>query len=416
MKKVLLILVTVMAVSTYSCGQELRPVRGQNEKWGFVDGTGKVMIPLMYQAAQEFSEGWAAVKLINRWGFIDTTGAKIISFKYYDVGRFSEGLARVRSDYKNHKDYGLVIIKAWRFIDKAGQEVIRENYEDAGDFSEGLARVKHNRKWGFINNTGKVIISFKYDDARDFSEGTARVKIKRDWMLIDKTGKEVFKNISTENQVALEQEIMDEFKRCPYCGEEILSVAVKCKHCGEWLDKKIASGKRPSTKDKNAGGCTAKTSFGLDLGFGGSFDVLYGEKTETWSASAFGMRVTHHFNPYFGIDFLKINWITEIGPSRFHNPWIMRFQLMSGFRGNSPVFYKCMSVYAAFRLGYGLDFNQFASHFEGLCLETELGLNLTPTVFAGFAYNFNKFFYKGKALAPETHILAFRIGFNFGKK
>lgn len=31
---------------------------------------------------------------------------------------------------------------------------------------------------------------------------------------------------------------MDETKRCPYCGEEILLVAKKCKHCGEWLDRK----------------------------------------------------------------------------------------------------------------------------------------------------------------------------------
>lgn len=29
---------------------------------------------------------------------------------------------------------------------------------------------------------------------------------------------------------------MEETKKCPYCGKEILAVALKCKHCGMWLD------------------------------------------------------------------------------------------------------------------------------------------------------------------------------------
>jgi len=159
------------------------------------------------------------------------------------------------------------------------------------------------------------------------------------------------------------------------------------------------------SKQKSTTDCVNNVAFGLDMGLGGSLDY------ETF-ASSLGIRVVRHFNPYFGIDFFKINWITDVSTIVGYNAWMMRLQIMPvGFRVNTPVFNKCMSGYAAFRLGYGMIFyHQESPDFRGLCLETELGLNLTRTVFAGFAYNYHKDFG-----FVDFHTLSFRLGFNFGK-
>ena len=182
----------------------------------------------------------------------------------------------------------------------------------------------------------------------------------------------------------------------------------------EVFNKNTSSSKRQSVTN-----CAKNTAFGLDIGLGGSFYTIYKEKSTSSFAPALGIRVMHHFNPYFGIDFLKINWITNLFTSGLDDGWTMRLQIMPGIRGNSPAFFKCMSGYAAFRLGYGMDFRVLtvngASHFEGLCLETELGLNLTSTVFAGFAYNCHKYFVSGSDSKLAMHTFSFRLGFNFGK-
>lgn len=45
---------------------------------------------------------------------------------------------------------------------------------------------------------------------------------------------------------------MNEKKRCPYCGEEIMATAKKCIHCGEWLvkDARIPARQEPKVAEK----------------------------------------------------------------------------------------------------------------------------------------------------------------------
>ena len=103
------------------------------------------MTPKNYFYIWIFSEGLARVLLNNKLGFIDKTGKEVIPIKYDDASSFSEGLASVSLNYK----YG--------FIDKTGKEVIPIKYDYAEGFSEGLAQVKLNNKWFYINQKGECV-------------------------------------------------------------------------------------------------------------------------------------------------------------------------------------------------------------------------------------------------------------------
>ena len=90
----------------------------------------------------------------GKWGFIDKTGKEVIPCKWEDAKDFSEGLVSVMD---TNGKYG--------FIDKTGKVVIPCQWQDAEDFSNGMGRVQDvaNKKWGFIDKTGKVIIPCKWN-------------------------------------------------------------------------------------------------------------------------------------------------------------------------------------------------------------------------------------------------------------
>ena len=101
----------------------------------------KIFVSLIYGDVGEFNEGLCWVRKGGKWGFIDKTGKVVIPINstYDYVWSFSEGLSGVRKG---------------GFIDKTGKEVIPLIYDDVRDFSEGLCKVEKDDKWGFINKKG----------------------------------------------------------------------------------------------------------------------------------------------------------------------------------------------------------------------------------------------------------------------
>lgn len=116
-------------------------------KWGYINISGKIVIPCKYDGADLFYDGLAIVDMKEKKAFIDKTGKEITPFKYDFINPFSEGLAAVGGGTPLRFSY----------IDKTGKEVITGDYEAAGNFFKGKARVTRYGAIFFINIKGERV-------------------------------------------------------------------------------------------------------------------------------------------------------------------------------------------------------------------------------------------------------------------
>lgn len=158
------------------------------QKYGFIDRTGAVVIPLTltrpcnYWGDQFYftTEGLALTQIGAKWGFIDKTGKVVMQFD--EAGQFSEGLAAAKVNGK------------FGYINREGRFVIEPAFEQALRFADGVAAVRLNGLYGFIDKRGRVLVPPKYKEVRSFSEGLAAVLTdqgKWEWAFIDRTGKQI---------------------------------------------------------------------------------------------------------------------------------------------------------------------------------------------------------------------------------
>ena len=108
-----------------------------------------------WDSVSEFSEGFACVSSGGKYGFIDTSGRVVVPVFWEDACGFCEGLARVRYE------------GAFGFIDPSSKLVIPTTWADASSFYRGLAYAKTAGKeedcckHGLIDRSGQVVIWFQ---------------------------------------------------------------------------------------------------------------------------------------------------------------------------------------------------------------------------------------------------------------
>lgn len=76
----------------------------KDDKWGYVNSNGTVLIEPIYEKAKSFSNGLAAVCKNGKWGFIDEKGNVVIEYQFADAGYMNEeGICPVRIDMLEEK-------------------------------------------------------------------------------------------------------------------------------------------------------------------------------------------------------------------------------------------------------------------------------------------------------------------------
>ncbi len=127
---------------------------------GFIDTSGKYLIPPVYDEATIFKEGLAVVSKNDSVFFINKENQNVFNAFYNDAFTFVNGNAPVN------------INTQWFLINRQGQRSAGP-FEDLSEQSENIYIVKVNNKYGAMDVYGNSIIPAQYDRLGDFKNGFA---------------------------------------------------------------------------------------------------------------------------------------------------------------------------------------------------------------------------------------------------
>lgn len=152
--------------------------RDFNDKKGYLNEKGEVVIPAKFRGGWDFYQGLAKVEFNNKRGYIDLNGKVIIPIRYEDGTNFQQGRAILFNK------------KKCAIIDLNGKFIKPFIFDFAWDYVAGYAVVSSEKKFYYVDLNGEEAFYWKYEDrfdeASSFNEnGIASVKIKNEEFCIN---------------------------------------------------------------------------------------------------------------------------------------------------------------------------------------------------------------------------------------
>lgn len=178
------------------CADDLIPAVDPMHFMGYIDLSGRVAIPFIYDDNAEsdfgpamFKNGYALASKDGKWGVIDKTGKEVIPFKYGSIYNTNVGLYGVFpvGDYSSG-NVGFIDIND-KMVIPCVYKCWCSKYDDGVPswyftFSDGVIALSKDGKYGCVNTKGETVLPFEYDYIGDFYDGKARaVKNGEDWIV-----------------------------------------------------------------------------------------------------------------------------------------------------------------------------------------------------------------------------------------
>ena len=173
------------------------------KRFGYIDASGEIVIPPIYDSARDFLNGFAAVgnwrqgrrgainesgdvcipisdldyfgvfspdglvvvgASIGRIGMLDSRGRVVIPFEYNDLGLST----------LNRIPYQLTSFGQFGYLDYQGNVVVPAQFESACSFAPGgLALVSQDTKFGYLDLQANLAIPLQFDFGMQFENGIA---------------------------------------------------------------------------------------------------------------------------------------------------------------------------------------------------------------------------------------------------